>query len=346
MSGQDQDQDQLPSEISILVDSIRASIQDINLIQLKNLSTNQSIDQTSLDSITLDIKQELARLDRNIDDLEILADECEDDMMRSNVLKLVEENRGDANRLRSVLRTISLELKQRIASSVLKSSREELLSGATNSRPSHNRSTNPDEALMSASSDVAQSLRHTLEVMREELDRSVLSTHLLEQQTATLKLASDHYSGFGELMNTSRALISSLKRANLLDRLLLSGALLFFTIVCLYILKKRILDRGLSLLSALISPLRRASKTSTKTSLSASNDDLLTTTIAAATATAAALLPGLVKPDVTSQNPPAQEPKKLTPRPLSTQPYLAAHPKDAISAPDPFDDSGPMHEEL
>ena len=153
--------------------------------------------------------------------------------------------------------------------------------------------------------------------MRQELDRSVMSTHLLEQQTATLQLTSDQYLSFGELMKTSRALISSLQRADLLDRILLTGALAFFVLVCLYIIKKRILDRGVSLLSTLLSPLSRTTAKIISTNEQAAvalsstgqQDELVSAAAAAAaaaaTASAVAFLPSLASPDLP---PPVIEP--------------------------------------
>ncbi|POW09746.1 hypothetical protein PSTT_06629 [Puccinia striiformis] len=131
--------------------------------------------------------------------------------------------------LKAKFRLISLKLKR--TNTTYQSQRAELLKGSS--------TTSSSEIDPSSSSDVTKSLQNTLEIMRQELDRSVMSTHLLD------------------LMKTSKALISSLKRADIIDRILLTGALTFFGLVCLYILKKRILDKGVSIISTLISPLSR-----------------------------------------------------------------------------------------
>ncbi|WAR52357.1 hypothetical protein PtB15_1B798 [Puccinia triticina] len=206
-----------------------------------------------MNAIISQIKQELSRIDSQLDELELIADEAEDEASRTDALTIAEDHRNQATRLRVSFQTISLDVKRALSNSTLESARAELLSGVT---PKTGRSSNTHDALISASSDVSQSLRNTLEIMRQALDRSVVSTHLLEQQTATLQLTSDQYLSFGELMKTSRALISSLQRADL-DRILLTGALTFFALVCLYISKMQILDRGVSLLSPLLSPLSR-----------------------------------------------------------------------------------------
>jgi len=333
----------LPPELKDLLNSIRASIEHVDSVQLRQLSTDRPTTQDSFNSITNQIKLELHRIDNNLDELEVLADECEEESTRTSALQIVADHRKDAVRLRSSFRTISLEAKRALSNTTLQSSRAELLAGAT----PKSRSSNTEEALMSASSDVTQSLRNTLDMMRQELDRSVMSTHLLEQQTATLQLTSDQYMTFGELMKTSRALISSLQRADLMDRILLSGALLFFILVCMYILKKRILDRGVSLFSTIISPLTRLGGRSpdggNKMVVSTNGqDDILTAAAAAATATAIALIPSLITPDIPSLNPSVQQPSKPpleSVRPTSPE-------SRSSKPPSPTPELGLLHEEL
>ncbi|OAV95659.1 hypothetical protein PTTG_04178 [Puccinia triticina 1-1 BBBD Race 1] len=305
--------ERLPGELSELLKDIRAALDRLDAGQLTQLKTHT---QTTGDfnAITSEIKQELSRIDSQLDELELLADEAEDEPSRTHALAIVEDHRNQATRLRGSFRAISLDVKRALSNSTLESARAELLSGAT---PKAARSSNTQDALISASSDVTQSLRNTLEIMRQELDRSVMSTHLLEQQTATLQLTSDQYLSFGELMKTSRALISSLQRADLLDRILLTGALAFFVLVCLYIIKKRILDRGVSLLSTLLSPLSRTTAKIISTNEQAAvalsstgqQDELVSAAAAAAaaaaTASAVAFLPSLASPDLP---PPVIEP--------------------------------------
>ncbi|PLW21886.1 hypothetical protein PCANC_01848 [Puccinia coronata f. sp. avenae] len=332
-----------PPELGELLARIRASIALVDAEQLTQLANDRPLTQDAFNSITSQIKQELHRVDNNLEELELLADECEDESTRSNALKIVEEHRKDAVRLRSSFRMTSLEAKRALSNTTFQSSRAELLSGATTKpRPS-----NTEDALMTASSDVTQSLRNTLEIMRQELDRSVMSTHLLEQQTATLQLTSDQYMTFGELMKTSRALISSLQRADLMDRILLSGALLFFGLVCMYILKKRILDRGVSLLSTILSPLSRmsgsASEAGNKMIVSSNGqDDVLTAAAAAATGTAMALIPSITTPDIPPLNPAVQQPNKP---PLKPATPASSNPQTDIP-PVNIHELGLLHEEL
>ncbi|BGP18579.1 Protein transport protein sec20 [Rhodosporidiobolus nylandii] len=104
---------------------------------------------------------------------------------------------------------------------------------------------------MSATSDVTEGLRRTLQLMQQEVDRSLVSNELLQSQTQTMQLTSDEYSTLSSLMSTSKSLITSLERADILDRLLLFGAFAFFAAVCAHIFKKRVLDKGVRVAGAL-----------------------------------------------------------------------------------------------
>jgi hypothetical protein len=98
---------------------------------------------------------------------------------------------------------------------------------------------------MSATSEVTESLRRTMQLMQSELDRSVLSNTMLEQSSATLRMTGDQYSTFSNLLTTSKALITALERADFLDRILILAALIFFALVCAFIIKRRVVDKGL-----------------------------------------------------------------------------------------------------
>jgi protein transport protein SEC20 len=132
-----------------------------------------------------------------------------------------------------------------------------------------------------------------------------------------------------------------------MDRILLTGALLFFMLVCIYILKKRILDRGVSVLSTILTPLTRTTKTiinsnnnnvqpsSTNDQIavgsSDTSDQILTAAASAATAVAVSLIPGLVSsPDLPIPSPPHPSGNLPTkPAPIDAHPP-SADPKQSI----------------
>lgn len=112
---------------------------------------------------------------------------------------------------------------------------------------------------MTASTDITNGLRRTLALMQQELDRSVLSNQLLEDSSNSLRMTGEQYSTFANLLNTSKAIINSLERADTLDRLLILAALVLFGLVCAWIIKRRVLDRGLRIFSLASRLIPRAS---------------------------------------------------------------------------------------
>lgn len=66
-----------------------------------------------------------------------------------------------------------------------------------------------------------------------------------------MQLTSNQYSTLSSLMNTSKNLITTLERSNILDRLVLFGAFALFAAVCAHIFKKRVIDRGVHVVGAL-----------------------------------------------------------------------------------------------
>jgi len=96
--------------------------------------------------------------------------------------------------------------------------------------------------------------------MQQELDRSLLSAQMLEQSSATLSQTSQEYTRFSSLMNISKALITSLESADTLDRLIIMAALVFFILCCIWVLKRRVLDKGLRLVALIGRPLMGKAK--------------------------------------------------------------------------------------
>jgi protein transport protein SEC20 len=68
---------------------------------------------------------------------------------------------------------------------------------------------------------------------------------IAEASTASLKATSTTHDLLTGLLGTSKQLVTALEKADWLDRLLIFAGLAFFALVVLFILKQRIVDRGL-----------------------------------------------------------------------------------------------------
>ena len=114
---------------------------------------------------------------------------------------------------------------------------------------------------MKANNNVTEALQRTIGLMQKELEQSVLSSQLLgscvlprspqltshptESSTANLQSASQTHDMLNLLIGTSKQLVTALEQTDWLDRVLIISALVFFGLVVLFVLKQRILDRGL-----------------------------------------------------------------------------------------------------
>jgi len=98
---------------------------------------------------------------------------------------------------------------------------------------------------MKANNDVTEALRRTVNLMQGELERSVLSTQMLDASTAALRSTSSIYDTLDGVLMTAKQLVTALEKADRMDKLLITAGLVFFFLVVLFILKQRVIDRGI-----------------------------------------------------------------------------------------------------
>ncbi|GAA5859079.1 hypothetical protein JCM8547_003995 [Rhodosporidiobolus lusitaniae] len=251
----------LPQQLVSLVDSLLRRLQDLESFQIPQLADCRG-PLPFHEELAAGVRSELAGCRRDLDELKLEVDDLDrarDRLAAADHVKLIQQRLEACTKL---YRQAVVTSKRQIDSFSHLSAREELLSGqggqgggsgreSPSSYGSMRRAKSPaagqggDDALMSATSDVTEGLRRTLQLMQQEVDRSLVSNELLQSQTQTMQLTSDEYSSLSSLMTASKNLITSLERADVVDRLLLFGAFAFFAAVCAHIFKKRVLDRGL-----------------------------------------------------------------------------------------------------
>ncbi|ORY75959.1 hypothetical protein BCR35DRAFT_306014 [Leucosporidium creatinivorum] len=261
----------LPDELLQLVASLANRLNDLESHQLPQLTGAN--DRALHDQLANDARRELGGVKRDVEELKLQVDDLQKSRDRragADHVVAIQLRLDAITKLyrQSVIASSRLIEAQQASSSGL-SARDELFASANKAgSPSNGGAAGGaggtgggglkkgggdggDDALMSATSDVTEGLRRTLQLMQQEVDRSAVSNELLESQTATLALTSEQYSLLGTLLTTSKALITTLARADLLDRLLLAAALLLFGLVCAYVVKRRVVDKGLRIAGAL-----------------------------------------------------------------------------------------------
>ncbi|GEM10597.1 hypothetical protein Rt10032_c11g4614 [Rhodotorula toruloides] len=252
----------LPGAILDLADSLLRRLQDLEDYQIPQLA--QCRGPVSFhEELAAGVRAELAGCKRDIEELKLEVDDLDKARERAAGGEHVKQVQQRLEGCTKLYRQAVVTSKRQIDASAHLLAREELFASVSG-RGSPGPSTpgggaqigagpkqTADDALMSATSDVTEGLRRTLQLMQQEVDRSLVTNEMLQSQTQTMELTSTQYSTLSTLLHTSKTLITSLERADVLDRLLLFFAFAFFAAVCAYIFKKRVVDRGVRVVGGL-----------------------------------------------------------------------------------------------
>ncbi|KAI5080009.1 hypothetical protein GOP47_0005488 [Adiantum capillus-veneris] len=153
-------------------------------------------------------------------------------------LKLLETWKTEYQILHAALREANLQAKSNIQKAA-KSERELLLGGgeeSTNLR----RNLQTQAGMSAAAESVTEALRRTRQMMVQELERGHGTLVTLDGSSTTLRKADAEYHGQRSLLNTTRNLLSVLKRQDVIDRIILVVGFLLFAAVVVYIFNQRI----------------------------------------------------------------------------------------------------------
>ncbi|KIY61527.1 Sec20-domain-containing protein [Cylindrobasidium torrendii FP15055 ss-10] len=223
-----------------LIDSIERRFKDVREYQIPRLRAFKGTLGAQQDLAT-EVREDIDTVGRLIESLELSVGDLKSARDRNQLQHLVDGFTGSLAAVRREYRTALLESKRAI-DSMSKSNREELLKSNVASKKYDEKSTG--DLLMKANNDVTDALQRTIGLMQGELEKSVLSTQMLESSTATLRSTSATHDTLTNVMGTSKQLITALEKADWMDRMLIMAALLFFILVVLFIIKQRLVDRG------------------------------------------------------------------------------------------------------
>ncbi|KAI1788631.1 Sec20-domain-containing protein [Ganoderma leucocontextum] len=233
----------LDEEMTTLLASLERRQKDLSDFQIPRLRTCTG-PLTQQQQYAAELRDDLDSFGRQLESLDVAVEDQRTERGRRELRQVVNEFQATLTRLRKDMRAATLASKRAIDAQQT-SRREELLrSSAVNEKQTLNEKVTED-ALMKATNDVTEALQRTLGLMQGELERSVLSTQLLESSTANLQSTSSTHDVLDTLMSTSKHLITALEKSDWMDRMLIFAGLLFFVLVVLFILKQRIVDRGL-----------------------------------------------------------------------------------------------------
>ncbi|KAI0296396.1 Sec20-domain-containing protein [Russula brevipes] len=215
-------------------------LREFQIPRLRGCSESLAVQQ----QYAAELREDLETITRLVESLDEAVDVQRSQRSRKDLRGVVDGFRADLSQLRRDMRAALLASKRAVDSKA-SSNREELLRSSVmkETRSTDGRAT--EDAVMKAQADVTGALRRTMGLMQSELERSVLSTQMLEASTTSLKATSTTHDVLTGLLGASKQLVTALEKADWLDRILIFTALAFFALVVLFILKQRIVDRGL-----------------------------------------------------------------------------------------------------
>ncbi|KAG8981479.1 hypothetical protein FRB94_008779 [Tulasnella sp. JGI-2019a] len=232
-------------EASSIHDGLRRRMKDLQEYSIPNLRDCKgplSLQQ----QLAADVRDDIEIFTRELQRLETTAGDQETEKDRLRVNDWLEEMNEMIQQIRKDARGALLASKRTIDSQSRSYKDELLRSNVTNTNPSskEGEKLQGEDALMKAHNDVTDAFRRTTTLMQQELERSVLTSQMFDESSKTLQSTSDLYTAFGTLLNTSKALVTAMERSDWLDRLFIFSSLALFLMVAAYIVKKRLIDKG------------------------------------------------------------------------------------------------------
>ncbi|KAF8551833.1 Sec20-domain-containing protein [Imleria badia] len=232
------------AEAQALLEEVRRRQNDLSTFQIPRLRTCTGPLATQ-QAWAAEVREDIEQLAKQVEELDVLVDDQRNDRARTALREKVDEHLKVLEGLRKDSRAAVLASKRAIDAHS-RSQREELLRSPSvreQVTPSNEKVT--EDVLMKANNNVTEALQRTIGLMQKELEQSVLSSQLLESSTVNLQSASQTHDTLNLLISTSKQLVTALEQTDWLDRVLIISALVFFVLVVLFVLKQRILDRGL-----------------------------------------------------------------------------------------------------
>ncbi|KAJ3736629.1 Sec20-domain-containing protein [Lentinula guzmanii] len=228
-----------------LISSIRRreiDISDVQIPRLKICPGPLSLHQ----KLSMELREDMDVLARSIEDLDAMIDDQKGPKNRRELKIIVDELKQALAKSRKDYRAALLLSKRKIDTSSA-SNRAELLAPTIvrDGRDVNEKAT--EDAVMQANNNVTEALQRTLSLMQGELERSVLTTQMLDSSMSALRGTSSTHDLLTNAMDASQQLITALQKSDRMDRLLIFFGLLCFFLSVSIVLKERVLDRSVRL---------------------------------------------------------------------------------------------------
>ncbi|KAJ2316599.1 Vesicle transport protein S20 [Coemansia sp. RSA 2704] len=124
--------------------------------------------------------------------------------------------------------------------------RELLLSGAATASELRKKKARTGDAALNAAADVTTALQETVSMMNDEIEKSAANVGAMQESSDRLRKAKGQYVLMDDVLKLSKSLVKTLEQADTVDRWLMLGGLVLFSLVAFNILRKRVWIPGLS----------------------------------------------------------------------------------------------------
>ncbi|KAJ2850796.1 Vesicle transport protein S20 [Coemansia brasiliensis] len=156
----------------------------------------------------------------------------------------IKEQRQRAKTLQRQFRAALLQYRSNTRASAQKE-RELLLSGATTPAELRQKKARSGNATLNAAADVTTALQETVSMMNSEIEKSAANITAMQESSNRLRKTKDQYVIMDDVLKLSKSLIKTLEQADAVDRWLMLGGLVLFSLVAFNILRKRVWIPGL-----------------------------------------------------------------------------------------------------
>ncbi|CBQ69932.1 conserved hypothetical protein [Sporisorium reilianum SRZ2] len=236
-----------PDLVSVLASFQRYS-QDVLTHQIPRLQTCTSA------SLLIDFESEIISsidgLKRQVNDLKFAVDEAESDAERREIASLAASASQQLEEIRQSTRKALLSARRSIETARTAEARAglQLAADSAKERTGGRAGSSGEDKLMTASQDVTDALRRTVALMSSELEKSAMSSQLLEESSQTISSLSFQYGSLTTLMSNSAKMIKTMEREDLIGKGMVAAAFLFFLSCVGYIVYVRLISKGIGLL--------------------------------------------------------------------------------------------------
>ncbi|XP_076885976.1 uncharacterized protein LOC143535658 [Bidens hawaiensis] len=239
-----------PASTDIVVDEFNKTKKDWDEAYLQMLTHIQSIEQHGKSKPTdAGNKESLPRLNGLAQDglamlsaaqfnLDLLIPQLPTEDHIHNAQLTLQSWNKQIESLRTSLRNANLQAKANMRKAAQEE--RELLLGGGEESTARRRNLQTKAGMTSAAESITESLRRTRQLMVQEVERSGSTLMAFEESTGVLKKAESEYKGHVSLLTRTRNLLSTMKRQDVLDRIILGVGFFLFSLAVLYVVSKRI----------------------------------------------------------------------------------------------------------